>query len=151
PRNNLAPVLIAAQVLYMSWFQSRSLPVSVRVGAKSDCAHTLCCSAVIDACTCEDQRNEESNATQQTEDTTTAKPRAAKTERLRIMTPIVAPANIASTEASRRCQRGLLLWAREESAARPVMVNVNTVIGRSGTPSFRTAAFLMPMATAVRP
>jgi len=117
----------------LCWFQSRSIPVSVRVGAKSDRAHTLCCSAVIDACTCEDQRNEESNATQQTEDTTTAKPRAAKTERMRIMTPIVAPANIASTEASRRCQRGLLPWAREESAARPVMVNVNTVVVRSGT------------------
>src|SRR5204862_4416035 len=73
----------------LCWFQSRSIPVSVRVGAKSDRAHTLCCSAVIDACSCADQRNEESNATQQTEDTTTAKPRAAKTARMRIMTPIV--------------------------------------------------------------
>jgi hypothetical protein len=116
-----------------------------------DPAHTLCRSAVVDACACEDQRTEESNATLQTEATTTAKARAVKTDRLTAMTPSAAPANIASIEASRRCQRGLLPRAREESAARPVMVNVNTVVVTSETPSFRTATFLMPMATAARP
>src|SRR5260370_32177232 len=83
-----------------------------------DTDHTLGRAAVIDACACEDQRNEENNATLQTEATTTAKARAVKTDRLTTMTPSAAPANIASTEASRRCQRGLLPWAREESAAR---------------------------------
>src|SRR5436190_24370010 len=68
----------------LCWVQSRSIPVPVRVGAKSARAHTPCCSAAIDACTCEDQPKEESDATQDGEDTTTATPRAATTERMEL-------------------------------------------------------------------
>ena len=41
--------------------------------------------------------------------------------------------------------------ASGESAARPVIVRVRTVVVKSGTPSLRTTAFRMPMARPVRP
>jgi hypothetical protein len=46
--------------------------------------------------------------------------------------------------------RGLLPPASAESAARPVIVSVSTVVVRSGTPRLRTVAFLTPIASAVR-
>src|SRR5258708_6927802 len=51
--------------------------------------------------------------------------------------------------AQRRRQRGLLSPARAESAAKPAIVSVNTVVVRSATPSFRTTAFRRPIAIAV--
>jgi hypothetical protein len=38
----------------------------------------------------------------------------------------------------------------EESAPMPVMVSVRTVVVRSGIANFRTAAFRVPIASAVR-
>ena len=73
-----------------------------------------------------------------------------KTECLRVIEPNAAPANIATTAAIRCCKRGLVPRTRDESAAMPVMVNVSTVVVRSGTASLRTAAFLIPIAMAVK-
>ena len=74
----------------------------------------------------------------------TARASAANTDRLMSSAPTAAPANIARTAASLRCQRGLLPPAKEESAARPVMVSVNTVVVRSATPSFGRLHFSCP-------
>ena len=73
-----------------------------------------------------------------------------KTECLKIIEPDAAPANIATTAAIRRWKRGSVPRARNESAARPVMVNVSTVVVKSGTANLRTAAFLIPIAMAVK-
>ncbi len=51
----------------------------------------------------------------------------------------------------RLCHRGLAPPAKDESAAKPVSVSVKTVVVRSGTPSLRAVAFLIPMARAVSP
>ena len=95
-------------------------------------------------------RDDISNARLQSDDSTTEKARAMKTECLRVIEPNAAPANIATTAAIRRCKRGLVPPARDESAAMPVMVNVSTVVVRSGTANLRTAAFLIPIAIAVK-
>jgi hypothetical protein len=50
------------------------------------------------------------------------------------------PASMETIAAQRRRQRGLLS-AGAESAAKPAIVNVNTAVVRSATPSFRTTAF----------
>ena len=44
---------------------------------------------------------------------------------------------------------GSLPFASAESAPMPVIVNVRTVVVRSGIASFRTAAFRVPIASAV--
>src|SRR5205085_7841107 len=71
-------------------------------------------------------------------------------ECLRSSAPDAAPANMSRTDAIRLCHRGLVPPANEESAARPVMVRVRTVVVRSGSAIFLTVAFLTPMAMAVR-
>jgi PAS domain S-box-containing protein len=81
------------------------------------------------------KRDDISNARLQSDDSTTEKARAMKTECLRVIEPNTAPANIATTAAIRRCKRGLVPRARDESAAMPVMVNVSTVVVMSGTAS----------------
>ena len=96
------------------------------------------------------KRDDISNARLQSDDSMTEKARAKKTECLRVIEPNAAPANIATTAAIRRCKWGLRPRARDESAAMPVMVNVSTVVVRSGTASLRTAAFLIPIAMAVK-
>ena len=52
--------------------------------------------------------------------------------------------------APRLCQRGLSPPARLESAANPAIVNVSTVVVKSGIASFRTTELRSPIATAVR-
>jgi hypothetical protein len=63
--------------------------------------------------------------------------------------PNAAPKNIAATDTTLLANLGLSPFAIEESAAMPVIVSVRTVVVRSGIASFRTAAFRVPMATAV--
>jgi len=63
--------------------------------------------------------------------------------------PDAAPKNIAATAATLLLNLGLLPFASEESAPMPVIVNVRTVVVRSGIASFRTAAFRVPVASAV--
>src|ERR1700722_18106743 len=63
--------------------------------------------------------------------------------------PAAAPASMETTPAQRRRQRGLLSPARVESAAKPAIVRVNTVVVRSATPSFRTIAVRRPIAIAI--
>jgi|HubBroStandDraft_2_1064218.scaffolds.fasta_scaffold916314_2 hypothetical protein len=57
--------------------------------------------------------------------------------------------NIAATDALLANLR-LLPFANEESAPMPVIVNVRTVVVRSGIASLRTAAFRVPIASAVK-
>jgi hypothetical protein len=64
--------------------------------------------------------------------------------------PKAAPKNIAKTEATLLANLGLSPFANEESAAMPVTVNVRTVVVRSGIASFPTAAFRVPIASAVQ-
>jgi len=64
--------------------------------------------------------------------------------------PTAAPKKIAKTEPTLLANLGLLPFAREESAAMPVSVNVRTVVVRSGIASFRTTALRVPMASPVR-
>ena len=73
----------------------------------------------------------------QSDERTTEKARAMKTVCFRVIKPNTAPANIATTAAIRRCNRGLVSRPSEESAAMPVMVNVSTVVVMSGTASLR--------------
>ena len=63
--------------------------------------------------------------------------------------PNAAPKNIVATDATLLANLGLLPFASDESAPMPVIVSVRTVVVRSGIASFRTAAFRVPMATAV--
>src|SRR6266567_1174089 len=70
-------------------------------------------------------------------------------ERLSSSAPIAAPKNISRTARSRRRHRGLVPPANLESAARPVMVKVRTVVVRSGIAILRTVAFRIPIASAV--
>ena len=98
----------------------------------------------------EGNRDEISNARLQRDDSMTEDARAMKTECLSVIEPNAAPANIATTAAIRRWKRGSVPRARNESAARPVMVNVSTVVVKSGTANLRTAAFLIPIAMAVK-
>src|SRR5882672_5856777 len=74
---------------------------------------------------------------------------ASTTDRLRSNVPINAPKKIKRTARSRRRHRGLVPPANLESAARPVMVRVRTVVVRSGIAILRTVAFRMPIAHAV--
>jgi hypothetical protein len=74
---------------------------------------------------------------------------AGVTEHRMIIAPKPAPANIASIETTRRANPGLLRPANDESAASRATVSVSTVVVRSWTESFRTAAFRTPIATAV--
>ena len=64
--------------------------------------------------------------------------------------PNAAPKNIAATAATLLANLGLLPFASEESAPMPVIVSVRTVVVRSGIASFRTAAFRVPIASAVK-
>jgi hypothetical protein len=64
--------------------------------------------------------------------------------------PNAEPKNIATTDSTLLANLGLLPFAIEESAAMPVIVRVRTVVVRSGIASFRTAAFRVPIASAVR-
>ena len=64
--------------------------------------------------------------------------------------PNAAPKNIATTDSILFAHLGLLPFAIEESAPMPVIVSVSTVVVRSGIASFRTAAFRVPIASAVR-
>ena len=70
-------------------------------------------------------------------------------ERFSNSVPIAAPKNISRTASSRRRHRGLVPPASVESAARPVMVRVRTVVVRSGIAILRTVAFRIPIAHAV--
>src|SRR6266850_4215093 len=70
-------------------------------------------------------------------------------ERLSNSVPIASPKNISRTARSRRRHRGLVPPANLESAARPVMVRVRTVVVKSGIPILRTVAFRIPIAHAV--
>src|ERR1700747_2200672 len=88
---------------------------------------------------CTGKRDATRNARPQIDDNTTEKARAMKMERLKMIEPNAAPANIATTAAIRRCKRGLVPRARDESAAIPVIVNVSTVVVRSGMANLRTA------------
>jgi|GEM_PF-5407815 len=58
--------------------------------------------------------------------------------------------NIAATDATLLANLRLLPFANEESAPMPVIVNVRTVVVRSGIASLRTAAFRVPIASAVK-
>ena len=64
--------------------------------------------------------------------------------------PSAAPKNIAATDATLLANLGLLPFASEESAPMPVIVSVRTVVVRSGIASLRTAAFRVPIASAVK-
>jgi len=77
-------------------------------------------------------RDDINNARLHSDDSPTETARAVKMECLRVIEPNAAPANIATTAAIRRCKRGLVPRARDESAARPVMVSVSAVVVRSG-------------------
>src|SRR6266850_6777615 len=70
-------------------------------------------------------------------------------ERLSNSVPIAAPKNISRTARIRRRHRGLVPPANLESAARPVMVRVRTVVVRSAIAILRTVAFRIPIAHAV--
>src|SRR6266568_3119908 len=61
--------------------------------------------------------------------------------------PASAPTNIARIDSTRRPLRAPFPAVRDESAARPVIVNVRTVVVRPGTPSFRTVALRTPSRT----
>jgi hypothetical protein len=76
---------------------------------------------------------------------------AAEIEQCMTTAPNAAPRNIAAaTDATLHATRGLLPFASEDSAPIPVIVSVRTVVVRSAIPSFWTAAFRVPMATAVK-
>lgn len=64
--------------------------------------------------------------------------------------PNAAPTNMAATDAILLASLGLFPFASEESPPIPVMVSVRTVVVRSGIPSFRIAAFRVPIARAVK-
>lgn len=64
--------------------------------------------------------------------------------------PNAAPKNIEATDATLLASLGLLPFPSEESAPMPVIVNVRSVVVRSGMASFRTAAFCVPIASAVK-
>src|SRR5207244_10957440 len=87
-------------------------------------------------------------ATQQI-DKSVAVAKGNTSERLSSSVPINAPKNISRTARSRRRHRGLVPPANLESAARPVMVRVRTVVMRSGIAILRTVAFRIPIAHAV--
>src|SRR6266446_4164213 len=87
--------------------------------------------------------------TTQQSDRSAAVPNASNSDRLSSSVPNAAPANIRRTARSRRRQRGLVPPANLESAARPVIVSVRTVVVRSGIAILRTVAFLIPIANAV--
>ena len=59
--------------------------------------------------------------------------------------PTSAPPNIDTTVSPRRPTRAPVPPAMGPSAEMPVIVMVSTVVVRSGTASFRAAAFWIPM------
>src|SRR5580698_4453260 len=75
--------------------------------------------------------------------------RANAVERFTACAPTKAPITSARIAATRRRQRGFSPPAKRESAPSPVIVNVRTVVVRSGRPILRTTAFRYPMAAAV--
>src|SRR5438270_9366185 len=81
---------------------------------------------------------------------TVATPNGKARECLSSRAPAKAPPNIKRMDNTRRCHRGLLPPAKEESAASPVIVSVKTVVVKSGIAIFRTVEFLRPIARAVR-
>ena len=87
-------------------------------------------------------------ATQQI-DKNVAVARGNTNECLSSRVPIAAPKNISRTARRRRRHRGLVPPASFESAPRPVMVKVRTVVVRSGIAILRTVAFRIPIAHAV--
>src|SRR5438105_11997137 len=95
-------------------------------------------------------RKQRTNTTPQRDEASVATRSVRNTERFTQIAPSIAPAKSANTEAVRRCHLGLEPPAREESAAIPVIVNVSTVVVRSGIASFLTPAFRIPIATDVR-
>ncbi len=64
--------------------------------------------------------------------------------------PNAAPKNIAMTDSTLLANLGSLPFANEESAPMAVIVSVRTVVVRSGIASLRTAAFRVPIASAVK-
>lgn len=90
------------------------------------------------------------NANTQQIDKNVASANGTVSERCTSSAPTPAPKNISRTDTSRLCQRGLVPPASAESAASPVIVSVSTVVVKSGTPIFRTVAFLTPIAKAVK-
>jgi len=76
--------------------------------------------------------------------------KAAEMEYRMMTAPNAAPKNIATTDSTLLPNLGFFPLANDESAPMPVIVSVRTVVVRSGIASFRTAAFRVPMASAVR-
>jgi len=64
--------------------------------------------------------------------------------------PDAALEDIAATDATLLANLGLLPFATEESAPMPVIVNVGTLVVRSGIARFLTAEFRAPIASAVK-
>ena len=64
--------------------------------------------------------------------------------------PNAATKNIAATASTHLANLGSVPFASEGSAPMPVIVSVRTVVVRSGIASFRTAAFRVPIAGAVK-
>jgi hypothetical protein len=95
-------------------------------------------------------RNERNNAALHKAEIAVPSHKAAEIEQRMMTAPNAAPKNIATTDATLLANLGLLPFAIEESAAMPVIVSVRTVVVRSGIPSFRTAAFRVPIASAVK-
>ena len=97
-----------------------------------------------------DVRTERNNAAEHTAEIAVASHRAAEIEQCMTTAPSAAPKNIAATDATLLANLGLSPFASEESAPMPVIVSVRTVVVRSGIASFRTAAFRVPIASAVK-
>src|SRR6476660_6888492 len=93
---------------------------------------------------------ERNNTTLHTAEIAVASHRAAEIEKCMTTAPNAAPKNIVATDATLLANLGLVPFASAESAPMPVIVNVRTVVVRSGIDSFRTAAFRVPIASAVK-
>jgi hypothetical protein len=95
-------------------------------------------------------RTERNNAALHAAEIAVASHKAAEIEYCMTTAPNAAPKNIAATAATLLANLELLPFASEESAPMPVIVSVRTVVVRSGIASFRTAAFRVPIASAVK-
>jgi hypothetical protein len=96
-----------------------------------------------------DAPTDRTNAAEHAAEIAVASHRAAEIEYCMTTAPTAAPRNIAATAATLLANLGLLPFASEESAPMPVIVSVRTVVVRSGMASLRTAAFRVPIASAV--
>jgi hypothetical protein len=97
-----------------------------------------------------DVRTDRNNVAEHAAEIAAASHSAAEIEWRITTAPNAAPKNIAATDATLLANLGWVPFASEESAPMPVIVSVRTVVVRSGIASFRTAAFRVPIASAVR-